>query len=165
MSVRGKGAAGKGAVLMIVFIIRQANQKIRIIKNIFAQSSQNNIHTLALALPFRGGKRINQYIKQFHNPLPLPIPHLPCHPAPCHNNKLDLLRLPFLFPFLRYGAKYESIYCENVKETETPCSSLSILLDTVTFVGVAVAIFIVVVVVVVAVAAPRQFAHSGRLIK
>lgn len=74
-------------------------------------------HMLTLALPF-WGKRINQYIKQYTLP-----PHTPCLPSlfACEkNNKLDLLRLSFfLFPFFFFcGAKYESIYCENVRETE-----------------------------------------------
>lgn len=153
---------------MIVFIIRQANQKIRIIKNIFAQSSQNNIHTLALALPFRGGKRINQYIKQFHNPLPLPIPS-PALPA-ClpHATTTNWICCACHFYFHSYAtARSMKVFIVKMLRKPkrcSPCSSLSILLDTVTFVGVAVAIFIVVV-VAVAVAAPRQFAHSGRLIK
>lgn len=46
MSERDQGEH-RSPVLMIVFIIRRANQKI---KNIFAQSSQNNIHS-QLALP------------------------------------------------------------------------------------------------------------------
>lgn len=119
MSERDQGGH-RSPVLMIVFIIRRANQKIKKSKT-FLRNRPKIIFTHSSHFLWPSTKNRNKKNKSIHKAEPpLPPVCLPWPPSPLRQQQIGFVA-PSIF-ILILSAEFVSIYCENVKETEkSPC--------------------------------------------